>query len=89
MKWTFVAGIVGDVVVLGGGSYAMHKYPPVRIVVGEIFPPLQDTYYIILHNYGGKDQVLSARDADVEAAAQMYLQTRHARCSLDTARAGS
>ena len=37
-------------------------------------PPLQDTFYMLLNQYKGQDFVLSCREADEQAAADMFVQ---------------
>mmetsp|Transcript_100 Transcript_100/g.196 ORF Transcript_100/g.196 Transcript_100/m.196 type:complete len:133 (+) Transcript_100:159-557(+) len=77
-KWAVALGLAADVAIIGGGCYGMYKFPQARLLVGEVFPPLQDAYYIYANKFAGKEKVLEDREADVKAAAEMFLQARHA-----------
>mmetsp|Transcript_29450 Transcript_29450/g.59394 ORF Transcript_29450/g.59394 Transcript_29450/m.59394 type:complete len:133 (+) Transcript_29450:178-576(+) len=77
-KWAVALGLAADVAIIGGGCYTMYKFPQARLLVGEVFPPLQDAYYIYANKFAGKDKVLQDREEDVRASAQMFLQARHA-----------
>mmetsp|Transcript_64245 Transcript_64245/g.134055 ORF Transcript_64245/g.134055 Transcript_64245/m.134055 type:complete len:127 (+) Transcript_64245:150-530(+) len=77
-KWMALAGLTADVAIIGGGCYAMYSYPAARLLAGEVFPPLQDAYYIYANKFSGQEKVLQDREKDVELAAQLFLQARHA-----------
>lgn len=77
-KIMFLLGIVGDIVFFVGGYWLFTTQPSVRLFIGQWAPPLQDAFYMLLHQYKGQDFVLECRDADEQEAANMFVQARYA-----------
>ena len=63
---------------LVGGYYAFTTMPSVRLFLGQMAPPVQDSFYMLLNQYKGQDFVLTCRDADEQEAANMFVQARYA-----------
>ena len=77
-KYMILAGLVGDVVVLGAGYYGMNHYPSARLTVGQASPALLDSWYMLADRYAGQDFVVSAREADMNEAARIFLESKYA-----------
>ena len=56
----------------------MNNYPTARIAVGQISPVLLDSWYVLADRYRGKEAVLQARQADMNEAARLFLESKFA-----------
>jgi hypothetical protein len=58
--------------------YAMNNYPTARITVGQVSPDLLDAWYMLADRFRGQEAVISARQADMNEAARVFLESKYA-----------
>ena len=56
----------------------MNNYPTARITVGQISPVMLDTWYVLADRFRGQEAVINARQADMNEAARVFLESKYA-----------
>jgi hypothetical protein len=56
----------------------MNNFPMARIAVGQLSPVLLDSWYTLADRYRGQEAVISARQADMNEAARLFLESKYA-----------
>ncbi len=56
----------------------MNSYPTARITVGQLSPDLLDAWYMLADRFRGQEAVIHARQADMNEAARVFLESKYA-----------